>query len=47
MECVSRTVQYGLGYVLGICKCLQVFYVVRKSVCNRVACKPQDKLDCQ
>jgi len=29
MKCISRTVQYGLDYILGMCNCLQVF------VCKR------------
>jgi len=34
MKCISRTVQYGLDYVLGMCNCLQVFVCKRKRVCN-------------
>ena len=31
---VSRTVQYGLDYVLGLCKCLREICVCKKRVCN-------------
>jgi len=31
-----ESVQYGLDYVLGVCKCLQVSVcIVKKRVCNR------------
>ena len=33
---MSRTVQYGLDYVLGLCKCLRVIHVHRKRVCNNL-----------
>jgi len=29
-----ESVQYGLDYVLGVCKCLRVFVSYRKRVCN-------------
>ena len=34
LGCVSRTIQYGLEYVLGLCKCLRVICICKKRVCN-------------
>ena len=44
MECISRAVQYGLGYILGVCKCLRVFVLKEKlSVTTNVSSVSEDK----